>query len=135
MNRQRGMSSLLLVLLVLALGSLILQGMSAQQQSQLSQMTLEKTALQESAEADTLLEWGRFYRWPQGPQVQCQQPAGSTGRVCLRLFADDTVLLMATRGQQNRWQTGTLSEGKYLFDPNGWSDFCPRKEATQCQTP
>ncbi|VTN11385.1 Uncharacterised protein [Raoultella terrigena] len=37
MNRQRGLSSLLMVLLLLALGSLLLQGLNQQQRSLLAQ--------------------------------------------------------------------------------------------------
>lgn len=129
------MSSLLLVLLVLTLGSLTLQGMRTQQESLLAQIAIEKAALQESASAESLLEWGRSFSWPLGPLVQCQQHASAEGQVCLRSFADGTVLLIANSGSQRRWQTGTLSEEGIQFDHNGWSDFCPRKESNQCQMP
>lgn len=135
MNRQRGMSSLLLVLLILALGSLTLQGVSSLHQSQLSQVTLEVAALKESASAESLLEWGRLSSWRTDTPAQCQQNAAFAGRVCLRLFSDGSLLLLANSGEQTRWQTGALSDGVIQFHRNGWSDFCPRKEVSQCLLP
>jgi len=132
MNRQRGMSSLLMVLLILALGSLTLQGMSRQQQARLSEAGLELMALKESASAESLLEWGRVYSWSSGPAVQCLPNKES---LCLRAFSDGSALLMASSGQQSRWQTGEWLEDGLHFHDNGWRDFCPRKEVTECQLP
>lgn len=135
MKQQEGMSSLMLVLLMLVLGSLTLQGVSVQHQAQVSQATLEKVAMIDSAHAESLLEWGRAYSWPLQPVEQCQVNAIFAGRVCLRLFIDGAALLIARSGEQIRWQTGQVSGNNLLFDRNGWSDFCPRKEVTQCQIP
>ncbi|MGL4726604.1 MAG: DUF2509 family protein [Scandinavium sp.] len=129
------MSSLLLVLLMLVLGSLTLQGLGAQHQALLSQASIEMTALQESANADSLLEWGGVNSWTLGQEEQCVQPAIYKGRVCLRVFEDDTVLLMANSGEQFRWRTGVLANNALQFDSHGWSDFCPRKDAAQCLLP
>lgn len=129
------MSSLLLVLLMLVLGSLTLQGISIQHQALLSQAALEKTAISQSANAESLLEWGRMLSWARQPAVQCQTNPAFEGRVCLRLFVDSGGLLIARSGEQTRWQTGTLQNAGLQFDHNGWSDFCPRKEAAQCLMP
>jgi Protein of unknown function (DUF2509) len=129
------MSSLLLVLLMLVLGSLTLQGISVQHQAQLSQVALEKAAIGDSANAESLLEWGRMLTWARQPAGQCQSSPAFEGRVCLRLFIDGSGLLIANSGEQTRWQTGSLSGVTLQFDHNGWSDFCPRKEAAQCQMP
>jgi hypothetical protein len=125
----------MLVLLMLVLGSLTLQGVSVQHQAQVSHTTLEKVAIADSANAESLLEWGRVYSWPLQPVEQCQGNSIFAGRVCLRLFTDGTALLIANAGEQIRWQTGLVSGNNVLFDRNGWSDFCPRKEMTQCQIP
>ncbi|MCS2156454.1 DUF2509 family protein [Scandinavium sp. H11S7] len=129
------MSSLMLVLLMLVLGSLMLQGISIQHQARLSQGSLEKLALRDSMDAESLLEWGRVFTWPLLPVVQCQTLSGFSGRVCLRLFTDGTALLIASCREQTRWQTATVNANSLLFDRNGWSDFCPRKETLQCQNP
>lgn len=135
MKNQQGMSSLLLVLLMLVLGSLTLQGLGVQHQALLSQTNMEMTALQESANADSLLEWGSVNSWTSGQDEQCVQMALYTGRVCLRVFEDDTVLMMANSGGQFRWLIGALDNNVLQFDSHGWSDFCPRKEAAQCLLP
>ncbi len=135
MNREKGMSSLMLVLLMLVLGSLMLQGISIQHQARLSQGSLEKLALRDSMDAESLLEWGRVFTWPLLPIVQCQTLSGFSGRVCLRLFTDGTALLIASCREQTRWQTASVNGNSLLFDRNGWSDFCPRKETSQCQNP
>lgn len=51
MKRQRGVSSLLMVLLLLALGSLLLQGMNQQQRSLLAQVSAETQAIRDTAAA------------------------------------------------------------------------------------
>ncbi|SNY64885.1 DUF2509 family protein [Enterobacter sp. CC120223-11] len=125
----------MLVLLMLTLGSLMLQGMSLRHQAKVSQATLDKSAIRESANAESLLEWGRFLSWATQSGDRCQSSTEFSGRACLRVFADDTALLIANSGEQFRWQTGKVSGGKVRFDNNGWSDFCPRKEVSQCQIP
>lgn len=129
------MSSLLLVLLMLVLGSLTLQGLGVQHQALLSQTNMEMTALQESANADSLLEWGGVNAWTLGQDEQCVQIALYNGRVCLRVFEDDSVLIMANSGGQFRWRTGVLNNNILQFDSHGWSDFCPRKDLAQCLLP
>ena len=126
---------MLMVLLILTIGSLTLQGMSLQQHGQFVQTSLEKRALSESASADSLLEWGRGETWSMEQDVQCLSHADIEGRLCLRRFADETVLLIAQSGRQIRWQTGRVARSALTFDSNGWSDFCPRKEAAQCLLP
>lgn len=135
MNRQKGMSSLLLVLLLLVLGSLTLQGLSVQHQAQVSQATLEKQAMQDSAQVESLLEWGQLLSWTIPLADNCQTRMGITGRVCLRIYPDGTGLLMASSGEQVRWRTAKVSENVVQFESQGWSDFCPRKEVLQCQMP
>lgn len=129
------MSSLLLVLLVLVLGSLTLQGTSIRHQAQVSQAALEKAAVTDSAHVESLLEWGRMLPWTVQPTDHCQTHPAFKGRVCLRLFVDGSGVLIASSGEQTRWQTGTLIDSTVQFDRHGWSDFCPLKETVQCQLP
>ncbi|MFP2238660.1 DUF2509 family protein [Pseudescherichia vulneris] len=135
MRRQKGMSSLLLVLLMLVLGSLTLQGTSIRHQAQVSQAALEKAALTDSANVESLLEWGRMLSWAVQPADQCQTHPAFKGRICLRLFVDGSGVLIANSGEQTRWQMGMLTDSTVQFDRHGWSDFCPLKEAVQCQLP
>lgn len=135
MNRQRGASSLLLVLLLFAMASALLQGTHRQYRTLLAQVSFEQRALMQSAQAESLLQWGKQAAWRPQAGEQCQQSDVAPGVVCLRLFADGGALLAARSGEQRRWQSGTVSEGRVRFSPRGWSDFCPRKEVSECDIP
>lgn len=58
MNRERGVSSLGLVLLLLILGSLLLQGLNQQERSYSARVALESRALKRQAIVQSALEWG-----------------------------------------------------------------------------
>lgn len=135
MNRQQGVSSLLMVLLLLALGSMMLQGLSRQHQMQLTLARLEVKALRDGVSADSLLEWGRMQAWDGQAPEQCRQVTGLPGELCLRLFSDNAALLIARSGEQQLWWSGSVQRGGVHFDAHGWSDFCPRREEAQCRLP
>ncbi|MGF1162425.1 DUF2509 family protein, partial [Klebsiella pneumoniae] len=59
MIRQRGMSSLLMVLLLLTLGSLLLEGLNLQQRALLAQTASETQAIRDTAIAHSALQWGK----------------------------------------------------------------------------
>lgn len=115
MNREKGVSSLALVLMLLVLGSLLLQGMSQQDRSFASRVSMES-------------QCGR-------PAVQCSQYAETDAQVCLRLLADNEALLIAGYEGVSLWRTGEVIDGNIVFSPRGWSDFCPLKERALCQLP
>ncbi|KNC88370.1 DUF2509 family protein [Trabulsiella odontotermitis] len=135
MNRERGMSSLALVLLTLVLGSLLLQGLNRQHQTTLSQVSLEQVALRDSARAQSALQWGRMQTWEVTPQTQCRSLPAYSATVCLRFADDHTGLLIARSGDFTYWQAATLELSAVHFSPHGWSDFCPLKERALCQMP
>ncbi|WEF29007.1 DUF2509 family protein [Klebsiella aerogenes] len=135
MNRQRGVSSLLMVLLLLALGSLLLQGMNQQQRSLLAQVSAETQAIRETAAAHSALQWGKGLHWPLQDAAVCQQDSSQRWRACLRRFNDASALLIASSGTVQVWQSGRIEQGVLLFSPHGWSDFCPLKEKMLCQMP
>ena len=126
MNREKGVSSLALVLMLLVLGSLLLQGMSQQDRSFASRVSMESQSLRrqaivQSAQTQTA--------------VQCSQYAGTDAQVCLRLLADNEALLIAGYEGVSLWRTGEVIDGNIVFSPRGWSDFCPLKERALCQLP
>ncbi|MEN0614800.1 DUF2509 family protein [Klebsiella indica] len=135
MNRQRGFSSLLMVLLLFALGSLLLQGLNQQQRSLLAQAANEMQALRDTASVQSALQWGKGLSWPRQEAVSCQQDVTLGWRACLRIFSDASVLLIGGSGTMLLWQTGTVEQNRVRFSPHGWSDFCPLKEASLCQMP
>ncbi len=135
MNRQRGASSLLMVLLLLVLGSLLLQGMNQQQRSLLAQVSAETQALRDTAAAHSALQWGKGLNWSLQDALACQLEANQRWRACLRRFNDDSALLIAGSGTVRVWQSGWVEQGVLRFSPHGWSDFCPLKESALCQLP
>lgn len=137
MNRQRGLSSLLMVLLLLALGTLLLQGLHQQQRSLLAQTASETRALRDAADAHSALQWGKTLTWPLQEAVSCQQKAALDWRACLRIFSDASVLLIGSSGggRMLLWQSGAVEQNRVHFSPHGWSGFCPLKETSLCQMP
>ncbi|HCM9127087.1 TPA: DUF2509 family protein [Enterobacter asburiae] len=133
MNRQRGMSSLALVLLLLVLGTLILTGLNQQLTTFSALVGGEKSSLQQQATVQSALEWGRVQSWSSETQVQCKKtPAW---RVCLRQLSGARVLLIAGDSGLLLWRSGEIVDGNVRFSPHGWSDFCPLKESALCQLP
>lgn len=59
MNRQRGVSSLAMVLMLLLLGSLMLQGLNQAQRQQLAMVNDEARALRKMASVHSALQWGK----------------------------------------------------------------------------
>ncbi|MDP1034021.1 DUF2509 family protein, partial [Klebsiella pneumoniae] len=60
MIRQRGRSSLLRVLLLLTLGSLLLEGLNLLQRALLAQTASESQAIRDSYIAHSALQWGKL---------------------------------------------------------------------------
>lgn len=133
MKRQQGMSSLALVLLLLVIGTLTLAGLNQQLDAFARIASGERQSILNHALAQSALEWGRNQIWPIVPDVQCRQAV--QGRVCLRVTGDNRVLLIAGSSEFLLWRGGAIQEGRVIFSPHGWSDFCPVKEAMLCQLP
>lgn len=135
MNREQGVSSLAMVLLLLILGSLMLQGMNQQQVSFTNRVAMESQSLQRQAIVQSAMEWGRVQPWLLQPAVQCRTYSPTEARVCLRVLSDDELLLIAQYEDVALWRLGTVVEGRLVFSPQGWSDFCPLNKVLLCQMP
>ncbi|MBL5885197.1 DUF2509 family protein [Lelliottia aquatilis] len=133
MKRQLGMSSLALVLLLLVIGTLILTGLNQQLDAFARIVSSERRSILQHAMTQSALEWGRNQLWPTVPDIQCRQAL--QGRVCLKVLGDNRVLLIAGSSELLLWRGGAIQEGRVVFSPHGWSDFCPLKEAALCQLP
>lgn len=114
MNREKGVSSLALVLMLLILGSLLLQGMSQQDRSFASRVSMESQSLRRQAIVQSALEWGKC-TWQTQPAVQCLLYAATGARVCLRLLADNEALLIAGYEGVSLWRTGEVIDGNIVF--------------------
>lgn len=114
MNREKGVSSLALVLMLLVLGSLLLQGMSQQDRSFASRVSMESQSLRRQPSFSR--RWRGENALPQTqPAVQCSQYAGTDARVCLRLLADNEALLIAGYEGVSLWRTGEVINGNIVF--------------------
>ncbi|HBM8319376.1 TPA: DUF2509 family protein [Enterobacter cloacae] len=133
MNRQNGIASLTLVLLLLVLGTLILTGLNQQLITFTMLVGDESRAIRQQAAAQSALEWGRVQRWSLQPDVQCKQR--QTQRVCVRVLNESQVLLIAGDGELLLWRGGEIVNGHIRFLPHRWSDFCPLKERALCRLP
>lgn len=114
MNREKGVSSLALVLMLLVLGSLLLQGMSQQDRSFASRVSMESQSLRRQAIVQSALAWGKC-TWQTQPAVQCSQYAETDAQVCLRLLADNEALLIAGYEGVSLWRTGEVIDGNIVF--------------------
>ena len=123
------MSSLLMVLLLLTLGSLLLEGLNLQQRALLAQTASETQAIRDTAIAHSALQWGK-----QLP-LACREQTPQGWRACLRIFGDGSLLLSSASGEVQVWQSGEVRGGQVRFSAHGWSDFCPLREVSLCQMP
>ncbi|MCU6668546.1 DUF2509 family protein [Enterobacteriaceae bacterium H4N4] len=134
MNRQQGMSSLALVLLLLMLGSLMLTGLNQQLDTLMRIVRADSQAIYHQATAQSALEWGRTLPWPMGADAACQQHHQQPWRACLRIL-DERAVLIASSGSITLWREGKVTAEGIVFLPHGWRDFCPLKERALCQQP
>ncbi len=72
MNREKGVSSLALVLMLLVLGSLLLQGMSQQDRSFASRVSMESQSLRRQAIVQSALAWGKMRSWQRSQQFSAR---------------------------------------------------------------
>ncbi len=135
MNHERGVSSLAMVLLLLVLGSLLLQGVCRQEASFAARVVTQSQALQRQAVVQSAMEWGRIQPWRLQPAVQCRRDPTQDAAVCLRLLTNNFVLLIAHYEGVFLWRQGAVIDGNIEFSAHGWSDFCPLKEQMLCQIP
>ncbi len=129
------MSSLALVLLMLILGSLMLGGLNQRQRTHALRVVSESRAVRSAASAQSALAWGQVQAWQAQPDVQCRQHRALGFRACLRIMADQTVLLIAGSGDDRLWRLGAVINNQVIFSQHGWSDYCPFSEVGLCQLP
>ncbi|MHB9329878.1 DUF2509 family protein [Phytobacter ursingii] len=135
MNRQRGISSLALVLLILILGSLMLNGLSQQLNTHIRRVSTESEHLRQYAQVQSAMMWAQRLTWLREPALQCLRHPSERWQACLRVLSDQTVLLTVGSGKQRLWRGGRIARNNVVFSAHGWSDFCPHKETELCQIP
>ena len=129
------MSSLLMVLLLLTLGSLLLEGLNLQQRALLAQTASETQAIRDTAMAHSALQGGKQQAWSAQEPLACRTEPQQGWHTCLRIFGDGSLLLSSASGEVQVWQSGEVRGGQVYFFAHGWSDFCPLREVSLCQMP
>ncbi len=105
--------------MLLILGSLLLQGMSQQDRSFASRVSMESQSLRRRHRSV-----GAGVGKMHADAARSSVLTAATGaRVCLRLPADNEALLIAGYEGVSLWRTGEVIDGNIVFSPRGWSDF------------
>ncbi|AZT49663.1 DUF2509 family protein [Salmonella enterica subsp. salamae serovar 42:r:-] len=133
MNRERGASSLILALLILILGSLLLQGVNQQQASYASRVATQSWRYNARRSYSRRWNGGGGQLWSDVAEMECRRYSSSGARVCLRRLSGDEVVMAAQDDGMTLWRLGNVIQGSIVFSPHGWSDFCPLKEVALCR--
>lgn len=138
MNRQRGFSTIAMVMMLLVTGGILLQGLDRHLRAQSSSIASERDAIMAFNSALSAQAWGRTLHWQPDNTWQCQTMQAQQGRACIKSVGKGEIL-MAAEGDPAippitlwRWGSLTSSGG---FSPNGWIDTCPISEAALCLLP
>lgn len=114
MNREKGVSSLALVLMLLILGSLLLQGMSQQDRSFASRVSMESQSLRRRCRS-VGAGVGKNALLADAARSSVLTVCCHRARVCLRLLADNEALLIAGYEGVSLWRTGEVIDGNIVF--------------------
>lgn len=138
-SRQTGASSLLAVLVLLALGGLVMGSQARQQMQRSDHLRHTTQALQQWNHALSAQAWGTRQHWQPEKQWQCQRQNTEGWRACVKLDNRGRVLLAATGENAPTplalWRWGERIDGNVRWFPDGWIDFCPLPEEAECRIP
>lgn len=140
-RQEQGSSSLLMVLMLFALGSLMLDGISRQLRAQRFEIAGEVQFIKNDTAARSALAWGERQNWPQQSTWQCLSEQSHAWRACLYQTEKGEALLAAAGAGSSQalpltlWRWGMLQEGKLVASAHGWLDFCPLMDKDLCDLP
>jgi len=121
--KQRGNSTLGMVVMLLLMGGLTLHAARTQLAQGMALVADEQQHQQDFWQAQAALTWGRQQNWPQAAGWQCQTE--NHGLLLARGTGRALVL----------YQWVSLRNGQLQPQPHGWIDYCPLAKAEQCQLP
>ena len=136
--REAGLSSILMVLMLLLLGLMMLAGLSSYHAAQRQWGMKELRSIVRYAGAESALAWGAGQHWSPQQHWQCQTEAFSGLHACLYQEKDNEALLAGTLVDGNLseslvfWRWGWLKKGKFIASAHGWLDYCPLSDKTRC---
>lgn len=138
MNRQRGFSTISMVMMLMVLGGVMPHGLEQHLRAQSSLIFTERDAIQAFNNALSAQAWGTTVNWQPGSQWKCQMKQNQGWRTCIKAVGKDDVLLAAQGNPDNQpitlWRWGKQGT-RNSFSSNGWIDICPLSEAASCLLP
>lgn len=124
-SSQRGSGVLIMVIMILLMGTLMLNATRQQLDDSMSQVGDERLYLQQLTKAMSALAWGERLHWVAAENWHCQQQTEYHWRACLQ---PDHTLLRADSGPDTltlyRW-VSPQTNGTLQAQPHGWLDYCP----------
>ncbi|WP_300000393.1 DUF2509 family protein [uncultured Cedecea sp.] len=138
LSREAGLSTVLMVLMLLLLGLMMLAGLSSYLAAERQWGIKEVRLIVRHAGAQSALAWGTGLHWSPQKHRQCQTEASSGLHACLYQVKGNEVLLAGTLMDGNLseslvfWQWGWLKKGKFIANAHGWLDYCPLSDKTRC---
>lgn len=140
-KQEKGSTSLVMVLMLLAVGSLMLSGLSRQLSAQRLEVAAEIQFIKNQTAARSALAWGEKQSWQAQKAWQCQTEPRNHWHACLHL-TDKGEALLAASGAISAgalpfilWRWGVLQGSKLVASSQGWLDFCPLLDDELCQLP
>lgn len=141
MSQQQGNLVLGMIMMILLLGTAMLNATRQQLTASLSLVVNERQHIINFYAAQAALLWGSKLTWNNQDDWQCQTEQQQQWRACLKNVNSQRRLL---RGEQLsakhhavvlwHWvKTDPASKEKIAFVPHGWIDFCPLTRTSECQ--
>ncbi len=140
-KQEKGSISLLMVLMLLAVGSLMLGGLSRQLSAQRFEVAAEIQFIKNQTAARSALAWGEKQSWQPQRTWQCQFESRHQWHACLHLSDKGEALLAASGSVAGPmlpftlWRWGVLQGNKLVASAQGWLDFCPLLDDDLCKLP
>ncbi|WP_173635342.1 DUF2509 family protein [Paramixta manurensis] len=139
MRRQQGGVVPGMIMLILLLGTALLNASRQQLNASLALVADERQAIIGFRQAQSALTWGLTLRWAALPGWQCQYQAQYNWRACLLRPQANRGLLRAEQPTQGEatlalfhWVIPT-AQGGIQAAKGGWVDFCPLSEEERCE--
>jgi len=124
-STQRGSGALVMVMMILLMGTLMLNATRRQLDDSMSLVGDERHYLQQFTGAMSALAWGERLHWVAAEEWHCQQQVEHHWRAC---FQPVDQLLRGDSGPDTlalyRW-VGQQANGTLQAQPHGWLDYCP----------
>lgn len=131
-SSQRGSGALIMVIMILLMGTLMLNATRQQLDDSMSLVGDERHYLQQFTGAMSALAWGERLHWVAAEEWHCQQQTEHHWRACLQ---PDHQLLRADSGPDTlalyRW-VSQQAKGVLQVQPHGWLDYCPLTGEIAC---